>query len=84
MYALGGEATYAGMRAAGDEVEETIHNKPLPLYDRIDGEKAIAEIAAQSRIKPLLASEQSCANSDRDEECGTYWLLVQSADGTTG
>lgn len=84
MYALGGEATYAGMRAAGDEVEETIHNKPLPLYDRIDGEKAIAEIAAQSRIKPLLASEQSCANSDRDEECGSYWLLVQSADGTTG
>ena len=56
MYALGGEATYAGMRAAGDEVEETIHNKPLPLYDRIDGEKAIAEIAASSRIKPHQAA----------------------------
>jgi len=81
-YYLGINVVYRGIITEQAEGFDT-RAVSMPLFDRIDGNKTVAEIAPDSKIGLILGKESECAE-DIDACDSWLWLLVQTENGTTG
>ena len=88
-YYLGADTTYQGRWYQDESGEKEPENRaePLKLTDRIGGDKTVAEIAPGSKITLVLAQQRFVEREGEEldyEDRIPAWILVKTADGTTG